>query len=363
MRTALSSGRRRRGFTLVELLVVIAIIAVLVGLLLPAISKVRDAADRSECGNNLHQIGIALYAYHDANKQLPPSAASNNPPYGVGGSWGFSWRVWILPYIEQGPLYTKLQPFMQGGVSAPGWTGSLNGVTCSSVLSGVRIPLYRCPATTLPMKCTSPANGADIFVSNYVALEGAYTGVITNPVWNDSRVWVHNGTGNGGGVQTAGGVLVPNGEVKLTGIPDGNSNTIMITEQSVTLTIGAAAVKAPWNATSYHGWAIGMSGTGAPPASPGDGRPFGATTVYYGINVKHFPGVPVNNAAANGGDCSPSYGICVYSSSLVPPNSTHVGGVNALFADGSVRFISERIPVDTLGKLAVRDDTFTVPNF
>src|SRR5438094_4666674 len=101
----------RRGFTLIELLVVIAIIAILIGLLLPAVQKVREAAARAQCGNNLHQLAIAMHGYanNDSSGQLPPSGASNRPPYGNGSGWGFSWRVWILPHIEQGNLYTALQ--------------------------------------------------------------------------------------------------------------------------------------------------------------------------------------------------------------------------------------------------------------
>ncbi len=97
------SGKRRRGFTLIELLVVIAIIAILIGLLIPAVQKVREAAARTECGNNLHQIGLAMHNYHDSNGGFPAE----------GTTQGISWPVRILPYIEQGNAYNQVWPLFQ----------------------------------------------------------------------------------------------------------------------------------------------------------------------------------------------------------------------------------------------------------
>jgi len=351
-RTTLS----RRGFTLIELLVVIAIIAILIGLLLPAVQKVRQAAARVQCQNNLKQHALACHNYSDQHKGLlPPSGASNNAPYGSGGSWGFSWRVWVLPFVEQDTLYKQIEPFMTG-VSQPGWTGGLpapSTLKCSDVLNGVVVQVFRCPSSNMPLKAVSGANGATIMVSDYVGLTGADNGVITG--WTDSRRFVNAATGNGGGIQMGGGALIPNTDVKLASMPDGTSNVILITEQSDTFSIGPAGstTKVAWNATSYHGWAIGMSATGIPPASPGDGRPFGATTIHYPINLKDYPSV-----VAPSGDCSPAVGICVTSSPLTPPMSTHPGGVNASMCDGSVRFLSDTLSLDILGKMAVRDDGF-----
>src|SRR4051794_23758677 len=102
MKASLSRLRpRRAGFTLIELLVVIAIIAVLIGLLLPAVQKVRDAAARAKCLNNMKQIGIALHAFHDVNQKFPAGQVENNTVY----YW--NWAIQILPYIEQNPLFLK----------------------------------------------------------------------------------------------------------------------------------------------------------------------------------------------------------------------------------------------------------------
>src|SRR5947199_9765965 len=105
-------SRQRRGFTLIELLVVIAIIAILIALLVPAVQKVRDAAARTQCTNNLKQIGLAMLSYHDANKALPPAMARYDHMDDGGPYNATFWSYFLLPYLEQADLF-KMAPFTQ----------------------------------------------------------------------------------------------------------------------------------------------------------------------------------------------------------------------------------------------------------
>src|SRR4051812_4750456 len=101
--------RPRRAFTLIELLVVIAIIAILIALLVPAVQRVRESAARTQCSNNIKQIGLAMTAYHDTRGTFPPAFLKPTAPATVPNNWG--WGVLILPYVEQGPLHDRLDPW------------------------------------------------------------------------------------------------------------------------------------------------------------------------------------------------------------------------------------------------------------
>jgi prepilin-type N-terminal cleavage/methylation domain-containing protein len=197
-----ASRPNRSAFTLIELLVVIAIIAILIGLLLPAVQKVRDAAARTKCGNNLKQMVIGLHNYSNVNGPFPP-AYRNKPPTTTSYIPGWGWGTFILPYVEQDALYTQLKvdTTLFGNGSNP---------ANPDPLTSRPVPIYRCPADNGPDQ-----NDLRNFfgISNYRAVCGPD---------DASGLFVTNAD--------RGGVMYQNSKVRPTDVPDGLSNTVVIGE-------------------------------------------------------------------------------------------------------------------------------------
>ena len=327
----------RRGFTLIELLVVIAIIAILIGLLLPAVQKVREAAARMSCQNNLKQIGLALHNYHDQANKLPPGCATDQPPYGTGGGWGSSWMVFLLPHIEQGNVYSK---WTFNGSSGYSNTNNL------ALTNNLTIKTYRCPSSPLPEIQTALANGG-----GYTRMFVSYTGVAGSTL--DSPLATVGCCDTGGsGVASGGGTLFANSQMKLEGITDGTSNTIVVGEQSNHLRdANGAPIPGSWGALTSagpHGWAMG---TDTSAIGNGNGsRTFNCTTVRYMINQR---GMSNSGSAGTNGNAGVN----------IPFSSGHSGGANMLFGDGSVKFLSDSTALTTLQALAGARDGIVVPNY
>ena len=179
---ALTRSPRARGFTLIELLVVIAIIAILIGLLLPAVQKVREAAARMSCSNNLKQIGLAMHNFHDTNRAFPP-AFSKNPPQNQN-NW--AWATWLLPHVEQNGLYAIMNP---NGLAPP---------TAPDANTGLALSVYTCPSDPSPATNDFRASGSGFAKSNYVVSEQICDG---------------------------------GSQIQMLSITDGTSNTILVGER------------------------------------------------------------------------------------------------------------------------------------
>jgi prepilin-type N-terminal cleavage/methylation domain-containing protein len=349
------SAQSRAGFTLIELLVVIAIIAILIGLLLPAVQKVREAAARSKCSNNLKQLALATHAYHDVAGYLPPGGISDAPPIGTGGGWGPAWTMFISPYIEQNALFARMT--FTGGSGWNGTAGS-SGVNNAAAASGIKINTFLCPSAGVPdiANGSPPGNTAPVGANHYVGIAGAVNGLI--PGYTETRFFIGSGSAGccSGGIAGGSGMLRPGTpDLKLVTVRDGTSNTLMISECSDQLqTVNGTRVN--WLPGVQHGWMIGWPRAGVPNngTNVGDARHFNMTTIRYQINRK----TGWTNAPGNCG----TDGVCDNLGSNTPLVSGHPGGVLGGMGDGSVRFLRETTTIDNLARLATRDDGQSIPN-
>jgi len=363
-----SSSRTRRGFTLIELLVVIAIIAILIGLLLPAVQKVREAAARMQCQNNLKQLGIALHAFHDANNRLPPGGANDVSPFGTAASsgWGSSWKVYILPYIEQGNIYNSWQ-FLGTGASPINNGSGYNYAANLNVVGGsVTIKTYRCPSSPAPDRGNrggyNPTNG--LMIDSYTGIAGSVIDIDPNTAGIQPGPVSNNTCCNGGSsLATNNGILFALSMVKLTDITDGTSNTMMVGElgdhvrdpnrQPITTNYTSG-----FGPTGLYMWTMGTN----PPFQAGastDQRHFNCVSVRYQINQ-----VGIVPTGTTGTDAAMhTAGMHNDGGTNFPLSSGHTGGVNAAMGDGSVRFFSNTTALITLSGLCTRASGEVLSNF
>jgi prepilin-type N-terminal cleavage/methylation domain-containing protein/prepilin-type processing-associated H-X9-DG protein len=329
-------SRRRRGFTLIELLVVIAIIAVLIGLLLPAVQKVREAAARGKCQNNLKQIGIGIHNYQAAIGYLPPWAydftAQPNPPF---GTQGHSALGLILPYLEQDNAWNLAHPELT--VADP---KNLPPPYGTSATGTTDIKIYQCPST-IPF----PIDYGPYFVSlgfpnlgpmvlgrtDYAVVRGYTSHFQSTCLPAGSPPPPGNGD-DGGALGVKGhmtGTAMTSGLIRITDIKDGTANTIMVSEDAGRHQIYAKRTPVMPNAPGKVGWTLNAAWADYNAA----------------INVHGFD----NTGTVQNGGC------CVINCNNVNEfYSFHNSGVNALRADGSVRFTSESIAPGVLGALITR---------
>jgi prepilin-type N-terminal cleavage/methylation domain-containing protein/prepilin-type processing-associated H-X9-DG protein len=294
----------RRAFTLIELLVVIAIIAVLIGLLLPAVQKVRDAAARMSCSNNLKQVGLGLQSYHDAQKQFPPGYNSGYDANGNDTGPGWGWAAYLLPYVEQDNLYRQIN------LALP-IENAANAIARVQV-----IKTYLCPADAVPASVSvGPRSASGQLAATTCTVAPA------------------NYIGNFGfsepGVDGE-GLFFRGSAVRITDITDGTSSTLAAGERSFRYA----------DAT----WAGSVTGAQLAP-DPGSGL-----TVQIDVAANYVLGH--TGEAFNG------------PGALGEPNhfySNHGRGVNFVFADGHVQFLSSSIGYTTFAALSTRAGGETVP--
>lgn len=296
----MSVRRLRSAFTLIELLVVIAIIAVLIGLLVPAVQKVREASNRMKCSNNMKQIGLGMHNHHDTNGVLPPGYIYT----GTNGQPGYGWATLILPYMEQDNLYKALDP-----LKVPLHTRYVAGAPAADIaLLQTKLSVYRCPSDTGPDLANSlnfgSANHFRVAVSNYVGCAG----------WSATPSYPTQ-------AGDCGGMLWGNAKLKLTDATDGTTNTILVSERRYRID-HAATWAGAGNNNSY-------GNTGTPRTI------FRAT---FGINVDYVAaGSPENTGKGW--------------------SSEHAGGVMILLTDGSVRFLRDSTNAGTvLNPMSLRSD-------
>jgi len=348
----LAEGRhlRRSAFTLIELLVVIAIIAILIALLLPAVQQAREAARRSQCQNNLKQIGLALHNYHDVYGGFAPGYIASRDaviaPTAGANTTQWAWGASILPMLEQGPLYNGLNV----GITPLG-AGLVTGGTIEALAAQV-VPAFICPSDAGRMVSTgvgvdqqlrdSAGAWKKIAKSNYIGVNTSRRwhsgGRMTGPDEGHESQWTPAPNIN----QSPNGVFFRNRAVKIGDITDGTSNTLAVGERAYSFVVGATGTAIVCRAGTFLGNDISNE----------------QLTLHRSMGSLC---VPINSDVE--AECIRGFA------------SPHTGGAFFLFCDGGVRFVNENIdhkpmnggPPDvvdsTLERLAGRNDGQPVGEF
>lgn len=306
---------RRIGFTLIELLVVIAIIGILIGLLLPAVQKVREAANRMKCQSNLKQLGLAMHNYHSTFEQFPPGAYNYFDGYTPDNYDRRSWWMPILPYMEQDAIYRKYVTKMTNRSGSFSYDGFVNVASI--------VPTMMCPSDPANPK-TVTGGGAYAATTNQQGFHSNYVMCAGNTSFNP-------GGGATGNPASAGlnGMFFPFSRIGIPSLTDGTSNTVMGSELILTTDASGDDTRGRIHNAMHCG-------------------PF--FTTLYQPNTSQ---PDRENYCLNSNPAAP----CTATGTLTVASarSYHTGGVSAVLADGSVRFVSNAISLTTWNALGSRN--------
>jgi prepilin-type N-terminal cleavage/methylation domain-containing protein/prepilin-type processing-associated H-X9-DG protein len=315
-----ANHRNRKGFTLVELLVVIAIIGILVGMLLPAVQQVREAARRATCLNNIRQVVLACHNYQSSNQKFPLGSRGHQDFDGSATGVGENFMVALLSFMDEKNTYENYQS---------------NNLTCAQ-LSDSRLPVFFCASATQKDEQTDDSiTSNDLrgeWSCHYWGSMGAYdaangyteaTGAVTADKVGLTGIFSPRGQGTGAG--NVSGRYERRYAKSFDDVGDGSSNTICLLEQS----------RSPWKVAGTpanavrHGWAIGHTETAGGPAVASPGTATMVDAVYGCVTLEFPPNAYVLNTA--------------FGTNNHPVGSNHPGGLNIAMVDGSSRFLSDEV--------------------
>ena len=321
---------KRSAFTLVELLVVIAIIGILIGMLLPAVQQVREAARRTECMNKLRQQGLAILNYESGRMKFPFGATGGS---NAARNYGPGWQLIILPQIEQSSL-----------AQGTNFNGNGNARFNRGRWEGTVVDAFVCPSS--PIEALQPGG-----ITGAESTQRAHYMGFAGSVASDDFPEIRNREEDDDlGILAGGGMLPVHEEITIGQVNDGTSNTALIGEASAYLFQTIDGVRNEVRPLQKHALTCSVRNQGGP-TDGSDTSSFRwdvntVTSIRYGINQTDAD--------------LPGMGPGAFNNGLI---SSHLGGANACFGDGSTHFLSDTIDVLTLKKLATRDDGLVLGDF
>ena len=310
---------RRRGFTLIELLVVIAIIAVLIALLLPAVQAAREAARRTQCKNNLKNIGLALHNYHDVYLVFPMGNVVRPDGTLMRGD-GWTWHSRILPQLEQSALFDQVKSVMGTDIG--------NQNSAQQLLAGrdTKLAVFQCPTHPSGPPANPSKNGYQV---------STYNGVCGTTTFNDDQLDQATDVGYRGN-----GIFHMNSRTTMGDITDGTSGTFMVAEVQDELNGSPNSNRLPGSDRRYN---FSDNSDGNPPTDISE----------YLVGMESNDPINANHRDASG----------FYNNNGEYAGSYHTGGAQFGMADGSVRFVSQNISMTVYQGLGSRNGGEVVSDF